>query len=127
MRQLMNPYGTVGPILPATLFSDPNSSARKKNTAGEMDKCVQKLDKNYGALVQTARECFCVLRTNRTRKAERDFCGLPIRDEGRVVDSPLVFKKVFFRRREECLGWRELDESFKERRTEIRVERTERR
>ncbi|GFS66185.1 hypothetical protein TNCV_2511261 [Trichonephila clavipes] len=63
-----------------------------------MHKCVQILDKNYGALVQTARVCICVLRTNRTREAEGDFCGLPMRrDEGRVVDPPLVFKKGFLR------------------------------
>ncbi|GFW64209.1 hypothetical protein TNCV_709141 [Trichonephila clavipes] len=37
------------------------------------------LDKNYGTLGQMARVCICVLRTNRTREAERDFCGLPIR------------------------------------------------
>ncbi|GFU64357.1 hypothetical protein TNCV_2731541, partial [Trichonephila clavipes] len=37
----------------------------------------------------------------RMREAERDICDLPIRRvEGRVVDSPLVFKRVFFRRRE---------------------------
>ncbi|GFU26247.1 hypothetical protein TNCV_5106571 [Trichonephila clavipes] len=48
-------------------------------------------------LVQTARECFCVLHKNRTREATKDrLCGLPIRrDEGRVVDPPLVFKKRF--------------------------------
>ncbi|GFX27901.1 hypothetical protein TNCV_3083241 [Trichonephila clavipes] len=49
-------------------------------------------------LVQPAREGFCVLRTNRTREAERDFGGLPIRrDEGRVVDPPQrCLKRVFF-------------------------------
>ncbi|GFV70959.1 hypothetical protein TNCV_2355031 [Trichonephila clavipes] len=62
-----------------------------------MDKCVQMLDKNHGTIgFQTARECICVLRTNRTREVEGDFCGLPMRrDEGRVVDPPLVFKKIF--------------------------------
>ncbi|GFX42591.1 hypothetical protein TNCV_261261 [Trichonephila clavipes] len=55
---------------------------------------------NYGTLGQTARVCFGVLCTNRTREAERDFCDMPIRrDEGRVVDPPLVFKRFFFRRR----------------------------
>ncbi|GFV45721.1 hypothetical protein TNCV_1388711 [Trichonephila clavipes] len=44
---------------------------------------------------------FLVLREgdtrNRTREAERDFCDLPIRrDEGRVVNPPLVFKRVLF-------------------------------
>ncbi|GFT09369.1 hypothetical protein TNCV_5062351 [Trichonephila clavipes] len=57
-----------------------------------MDKCVQMLEKNYGTLVTIV-----TLRTNRTREAERDFWGLPMRmDEGRVVDPPLVFKKGFF-------------------------------
>ncbi|GFX90393.1 uncharacterized protein TNCV_5067801 [Trichonephila clavipes] len=42
----------------------------------------------------------------RTREAERDFCDLPIRrDEGRVVDSSLVFKRVFFQEKKE--DWRE--------------------
>ncbi|GFT82060.1 hypothetical protein TNCV_3909931 [Trichonephila clavipes] len=53
-----------------------------------------------------------------TKEAERDFCGLPIRrDEGRVVDPPLVLKRVFFveTRREPCPGSRELEESAKER------------
>ncbi|GFV40146.1 hypothetical protein TNCV_1533941 [Trichonephila clavipes] len=70
------------------------------------------LDKNHGTLgYQTARECICVLRTNRTREAEGDFWGLTMRrDKGRVVDPPLVFKRVF-RRREESPGWRELEES----------------
>ncbi|GFV58170.1 hypothetical protein TNCV_687771 [Trichonephila clavipes] len=64
-----------------------------------MDKYVQMLDMNYGVLGQTARVCICVLCTNGTREAERDFCGLPMRrDEGRVMDPPLVFKRVFFRR-----------------------------
>ncbi|GFU54561.1 hypothetical protein TNCV_3025111 [Trichonephila clavipes] len=32
------------------------------------------------------------------RGRPRDFCDLPIRkDEGRVVNTPLVFKRVFFR------------------------------
>ncbi|GFW42242.1 hypothetical protein TNCV_1206981 [Trichonephila clavipes] len=44
--------------------------------------------------------CVLVLCANRTRKAERYFCDLPIRrDEGRVVKLPLVFKRAFFRRR----------------------------
>ncbi|GFT18866.1 hypothetical protein TNCV_1672041 [Trichonephila clavipes] len=43
---------------------------------------------------------FLVLREgdnrNRTREAERDFCDQPIRrDNGRVVDTVLVFKRVF--------------------------------
>ncbi|GFW05279.1 hypothetical protein TNCV_3357981 [Trichonephila clavipes] len=46
-------------------------------------------------LVQTALECFCGLRMNRTREVEGDFCGLLLRrDEERVVDPPLVFKRA---------------------------------
>ncbi|GFV74807.1 hypothetical protein TNCV_1040451 [Trichonephila clavipes] len=43
---------------------------------------------------ETARECICVFRTNRTREAEgRLLC--PANDKGRDVDPPLVFKRVF--------------------------------
>ncbi|GFU35410.1 transposable element Tcb1 transposase [Trichonephila clavipes] len=42
------------------------------------------------------------------------------RDEGHVVDPPLVFKKGFFMRREKSPGWRELEESAKERNLEDR-------
>ncbi|GFT46704.1 hypothetical protein TNCV_3184891 [Trichonephila clavipes] len=78
-----------------------------------MDKCVQMLEKNYGALVPAARVCICVLRTNRTREDEIDFCGLSMRrDEGRVVDPPLEFKRGFLRRQEESLGLREFEQSF---------------
>ncbi|GFU96220.1 hypothetical protein TNCV_855931 [Trichonephila clavipes] len=53
--------------------------------------------RNYGALGQTARVCFGVLCANRTREVKRDFGDLPIRrDEGRVVNTPLVFKRVLF-------------------------------
>ncbi|GFW06767.1 hypothetical protein TNCV_3288671 [Trichonephila clavipes] len=53
---------------------------------------------------------------NKTREAEGYFRGFPMRrDEGRVVDPPLVFKTVF-RRREESPGWRELGKSAKEKR-----------
>ncbi|GFV48208.1 hypothetical protein TNCV_2345091 [Trichonephila clavipes] len=62
-----------------------------------MDKCVQMWTRNYGALGQTARVCFGVLCANRTREVKRDFCDLPIRrNEGRVVNTPLVFKRVLF-------------------------------
>ncbi|GFW83305.1 hypothetical protein TNCV_2509451 [Trichonephila clavipes] len=96
-------------------------------------------------LGQTARVCIGVFRTNRTRDAERDFCGLPIRrDEGRVVAHPWCLKGFFFRRRgrgslpwiertgeespvwnglRESPGWRKLEESAKE----IGVKRKERR
>ncbi|GFX57478.1 hypothetical protein TNCV_3051291 [Trichonephila clavipes] len=65
-----------------------------------MDKCVQMWTRNYGALGQTARVCFGVLCANRTREVKRDFGDLPIRrDEGRVVNTPLVFKRVLFQGR----------------------------
>ncbi|GFW16109.1 hypothetical protein TNCV_4681011 [Trichonephila clavipes] len=55
------------------------------------------MDKNYGALGPVCPKVFLCVRKNRTREAERDFYGLPIRrDEERVVDPPLVFKRVFF-------------------------------
>ncbi|GFW06152.1 hypothetical protein TNCV_36281 [Trichonephila clavipes] len=98
-----------------------------------MDKCVQMLDKNYGALGQTARVCIGVLRTNMTREAERDFCGLPIRrDEERVVDPPLVFKRGFFAEdegEEPCPGLRKRKNPALDRengRGEPCLERTER-
>ncbi|GFV18910.1 hypothetical protein TNCV_4757951 [Trichonephila clavipes] len=62
-----------------------------------MDKCVQMWTRNYGALGQMARVCFGVLCANRTREVKRDFGDLPIRrSEGRVVNTPLVFKRVLF-------------------------------
>ncbi|GFW57339.1 hypothetical protein TNCV_542531 [Trichonephila clavipes] len=80
-----------------------------------------------------ARVCFCVLRTNRTREAEGDFCGLPMRrDEGRIVDPPLVFKRVFLGDERRTLDGENLRRalkkgSFERWRTESGVERTERR
>ncbi|GFX16433.1 hypothetical protein TNCV_601561 [Trichonephila clavipes] len=66
-----------------------------------MDKCAQMWTRNYGALGQTARVCFGVLCTNRTREVKRDFGDLPIRrSEGRVVNTPLVFKRVLFEKKE---------------------------
>ncbi|GFU74321.1 hypothetical protein TNCV_654461 [Trichonephila clavipes] len=45
---------------------------------------------------QGTRVCFGVLCANRTSEVKRDFGDLPIRrDEGRVVNTPLVFKRVF--------------------------------
>ncbi|GFY23272.1 hypothetical protein TNCV_3939681 [Trichonephila clavipes] len=70
-------------------------------TGGVMDKCVQMWTRNYGALGQTARVCFGVLCANRTREVKRYFGDLPIRrSEGRVVNTPLVFKKVLFGEKE---------------------------
>ncbi|GFV51167.1 hypothetical protein TNCV_4744441 [Trichonephila clavipes] len=56
-------------------------------------------DVGQGIMAPWARRpgCFGVLCANRTREAERAFCDLPIRrDEGRVVNTPLVFKRVLF-------------------------------
>ncbi|GFX81812.1 hypothetical protein TNCV_2570121 [Trichonephila clavipes] len=67
-------------------------------TGGVMDKCVQMWTRNYGALGQTARVCFGVLCANRKKEeVKRDFGDLRIRrSEGRVVNTPLVFKKGSF-------------------------------
>ncbi|GFT79184.1 hypothetical protein TNCV_192121 [Trichonephila clavipes] len=53
---------------------------------------------NYGALVQTARVCFGVLCANKKKEeVKRDFGDLRIRrSEGRVVNTPLVFKRFLF-------------------------------
>ncbi|GFV47160.1 hypothetical protein TNCV_2323051 [Trichonephila clavipes] len=63
-----------------------------------MDKCVQMWTRNYGALGQTARVCFGVLCANRKKEeVKRDFGDLRIRrSEGRVVNTPLVLKRVLF-------------------------------
>ncbi|GFV02071.1 hypothetical protein TNCV_3479981 [Trichonephila clavipes] len=61
-------------------------------------------------LAQTVRECICVSLKNRTREAEGDFCGLPMRrDEGRVMD----FKRSFFRRRRRALDGENLTRALK--------------
>ncbi|GFU95031.1 hypothetical protein TNCV_4138151 [Trichonephila clavipes] len=62
-----------------------------------MGQCVQLRTRNYGTLDQTARVYFGVLCTNRTREVKRDFVDLRIRrSEGRVVNTPLLFKRVVF-------------------------------
>ncbi|GFX25275.1 hypothetical protein TNCV_1274351 [Trichonephila clavipes] len=74
--------------------------ARRLMCVLALDKCVQMWTRNYGALGQTARVCFVVLCANRTREVKRDFGDLPIRrSEGRVVNTPLVFKRVLFEKR----------------------------
>ncbi|GFU33249.1 uncharacterized protein TNCV_3768171 [Trichonephila clavipes] len=67
-------------------------------TGGVMDKCVQMWTRNYGALGQTAIVCFGVLCANsKKEEVKRDFGDLRIRrSEGRVVNTPLVFKKGTF-------------------------------
>ncbi|GFW42106.1 hypothetical protein TNCV_1905641 [Trichonephila clavipes] len=71
------------------------------------------LDVGQGIMAPWARQvCIGVLCANRPREAERDFCDLPIRkDEGRVMDPPLVFKRVFFQKLERgALPWMEKKE-----------------
>ncbi|GFV40625.1 hypothetical protein TNCV_2117011 [Trichonephila clavipes] len=66
-----------------------------------MDRCVQMWTRNYGALGQTTRVCFGVLCANRKKEeVKRDFGDLRIRSEGRVVNTPLVFKRVIFQETE---------------------------
>ncbi|GFW68402.1 hypothetical protein TNCV_3617471 [Trichonephila clavipes] len=77
------------------------SWARRLGCVLALDKCVQMRTRNYGSLGQTARVCFGVLCANRTREVKRDFGDLPIRrSEGRVVYTPLVFKRVLFEEKE---------------------------
>ncbi|GFS57267.1 hypothetical protein TNCV_491601 [Trichonephila clavipes] len=58
------------------------------------------VDKELWRLGPDGSVCFGVLCANRTREVKRDFCDLPIRkDEGRVVNTPLVFKRVLFQER----------------------------
>ncbi|GFX88346.1 hypothetical protein TNCV_1705661 [Trichonephila clavipes] len=73
--------------------------------------------RNYGALGQTARVCFGVLCANRTREVKRDFKDLPIRmSEGRVVNTPLVFKRVLLEKKEDRRkGQRKKDKRVRER------------
>ncbi|GFY29372.1 hypothetical protein TNCV_4724991 [Trichonephila clavipes] len=80
--------------------------------------------RNYGALGQTARVCFGVLCTNRTREVKRDFCDLPMRrNEGRVVNTSLVFKRVLFQgRRKRSEDESERENGWKENGEETRGE-----
>ncbi|GFX75209.1 hypothetical protein TNCV_3171361 [Trichonephila clavipes] len=95
------------------------------------------MDKDYGTLGQTARVCFGVLCANRTREVKRDFCDLPIRrNEGRVVNTPLVFKRVLFQERKKSrertdgrrrrVGGRERGESRRRKKRRKRVGERER-
>ncbi|GFX28743.1 hypothetical protein TNCV_4249821 [Trichonephila clavipes] len=72
--------------------------ARRLGCVLALDKCVQMWTRNYGALGQTARVCFGVLCANKKKEeVKRDFGDLRIRrSEGRVVNTPLVFKRVLF-------------------------------
>ncbi|GFW74515.1 hypothetical protein TNCV_2414141 [Trichonephila clavipes] len=74
--------------------------ARRLGCVLVLDKCVQMWTRSYGALSQTARVCFGMLCANRTREVKRDFGDLPIStSEGRVVNTPLVFKRVLFQKK----------------------------
>ncbi|GFW57280.1 hypothetical protein TNCV_541941 [Trichonephila clavipes] len=69
--------------------------ARRLGCVLALDKCVQMWTRNYGALGQTARVCFGVLCANKKEEVKRDFGDLRIRrSEGRVVNTPLGFKRV---------------------------------
>ncbi|GFX93616.1 hypothetical protein TNCV_1587931 [Trichonephila clavipes] len=103
--------------------------ARQLGCVLALDKCVQMWTRNYGALGQTAWVCFGVLCANRTREVKRDFGDLPIRSEGRVVNTPLVFKRVLFeekRKRGEEKGQKSPGERTDGRRRRDRKEREER-
>ncbi|GFW88071.1 hypothetical protein TNCV_217431 [Trichonephila clavipes] len=84
--------------------------------------------RNYGALGQTARVCFGVLCANKKKEeVKRDFGDLRIRrSEGRVVNTPVVFKRVLFeeRRKKEDRGQKEKRAEKKDKRVRER-ERTE--
>ncbi|GFX19056.1 hypothetical protein TNCV_323601 [Trichonephila clavipes] len=87
-----------------------------------MDKCVQMWTRNYGALGQTAWVCFGVLCANRKKEeVKRDFGDLRIRrSEGRVVNPPLVFKRVLF---QETRGDRRKKENEQKKRKELGKEK----
>ncbi|GFS98496.1 hypothetical protein TNCV_3478831 [Trichonephila clavipes] len=76
-------------------------------------------DVGQGTMAPRARRPGCVLACDAQigRGRPRVFCDLPIRrDEGRVVNTPLVFKRVLFQERREKTGERE--EREEEKRTE---------
>ncbi|GFT62451.1 hypothetical protein TNCV_2899821 [Trichonephila clavipes] len=72
--------------------------ARRLGCVLALDMCVQMWTRNYGALGQTARVCFGVLCANKKKEEiKRDFGDLLLRrSKGRVVNTPLVFKKGSF-------------------------------
>ncbi|GFW76738.1 hypothetical protein TNCV_4944551 [Trichonephila clavipes] len=64
-------------------------------------------DVGQGTMAPCARRTGCVLACDAQigRGRPRVFCDLPIRrDEGRVVNTPLVFKRVIFQERSEKPG-----------------------
>ncbi|GFX04157.1 hypothetical protein TNCV_3973061 [Trichonephila clavipes] len=67
-------------------------------------------DVGQGIMAPWARRHWCVLACYAQigRGRPRDFCDLPIRrDEGRVVNTPLVFKRVLFEKKEKQKETRE--------------------
>ncbi|GFU62654.1 hypothetical protein TNCV_427851 [Trichonephila clavipes] len=59
-------------------------------------------DVGQGTMAPWARRPGCILACDAQigRGRPRDFCDLPIRrDEGRVVNTPLVFKRVLFEKK----------------------------
>ncbi|GFU67738.1 hypothetical protein TNCV_3134031 [Trichonephila clavipes] len=79
-------------------------------------------DVRQGTIAPWARRFGCVL----AREVKRDFGDLPIRrDEGRVVNTPLVFKRVLFqgRREFEKRTKRRSEENEKSRGDNVRRER----
>ncbi|GFY01925.1 hypothetical protein TNCV_4796471 [Trichonephila clavipes] len=64
-------------------------------------------DVGQGTMAPWARRPGCVLACDAQigRGRPRDFCDLPIRrDEGRVVNTPLVFKRVLFQEKRKRKG-----------------------
>ncbi|GFT93311.1 hypothetical protein TNCV_2122961 [Trichonephila clavipes] len=91
--------------------------ARRLGCVLALDKCVQMWTRNYGALGQTAWVCFGVLCANKKKEeVKRDFGDLRIRrSEGRVVNTPLVFKRVLFEETREKREQREKEKRVRER------------
>ncbi|GFW78080.1 hypothetical protein TNCV_135501 [Trichonephila clavipes] len=82
-------------------------------------------DVGQGTMAPWARRPGCVLACDAQigRGRPRVFCDLPIRrDEGRVVNTPLVFKRVLFRREGRT---REREREEREKRKKERREETE--
>ncbi|GFW16787.1 hypothetical protein TNCV_1551391 [Trichonephila clavipes] len=87
--------------------SEDRQTGHHNETGGVMDRCVQMLDKELWRLgLDGSGVCvFWRIMANRTREVKRDFCDLPIRrNEGRVVNTPLVFKRVLFQEKKEREG-----------------------
>ncbi|GFT22097.1 hypothetical protein TNCV_3271521 [Trichonephila clavipes] len=80
--------------------SEERQTGRHNSKVELVKKSKVEWTRNYGALGQTARVCFGMLCANQSREVKRNFCNLPMRrNEGRVVKTPLVFKRVLFQER----------------------------